>query len=317
MNFYRALLLATLLPFGIKASVLNHLDLRSNGEITPVKLAFPYFEKQENDQFAFIHQGSYGVFDINPESQQVIALGPLRPCVGIAITDGAKVLALHVHSGNSHAHMIELARQHLNIENPQNIFAHIYSTTDAVEWALNLRTIQHGGKNHIQALSALRDAITQGISAPVNQIKISFYNMLNAQKKPVYEEFALGHYEMTELNVAIRLNNPFVDINGKRELRFTSIDLAHENACMIDDQEMLNVYNAQAGSLHPLMQEMFFKQIGYRIINNFQKIMLGRFQMTKALMNQKEQELYAKYHPGKTKAEIGDFYNTLKFHPYQ
>ena len=78
-----------------------NLDLQGTGSFTKINLPFEYYQRQPNDKFTLIHQGGYKIYDIEKSQNEVVVLGYFRPCIGIVVTDGKKLIAFHKHSTNA------------------------------------------------------------------------------------------------------------------------------------------------------------------------------------------------------------------------
>ena len=189
------------------------LDLQGDGHITRVKLPFKYYEKQNNDQLTLIHQGGYKVYNIANQQNDVAVVGPLRPCIGIAVTDGITLLTFHKHSTNSLESMEKIIRENLNMEIVNSFRARIYTTRDDLEWTQSKRQLMHGGKTHLDSVKQIKDFLENiGIiraNIPANLLPLRKNVGGKIVGQLIHAEGSLGRYELSENCVSIRVNDVF------------------------------------------------------------------------------------------------------------
>lgn len=206
--------------FPSMAMKVSSLDLEGNGCFKPVKLPFNYYKREENDCLTLIHQGGYKVYDIEKNKNDVAVIGFLRPCIGVAVTDGKNLVTFHKHSTSSLESMKNVLMNNLNMLDKENLYARIYTTKDDLEWNQNKRQLMHGGKTHLEEVKGIKDFL-ESIEIIRAQIPANLYSL----KAGGYEEYALGRYELAECYVAVRLNDIFESLeNGKKQIQFSSID---------------------------------------------------------------------------------------------
>jgi hypothetical protein len=209
---------ATTLPTCLHA-VENNLDLHDTGKKTTVKLPFKYFEKKEGDKLTLIHQGGYAIFDMNPKSREVAVIGPCNPCIGLAITDGTKLIAFHKYSNNSMDHMIKIIKETLDWEK-NDLFGQIYTCKNDNVWT-SQRTEMHGNRTHTQAVKHLKDILCEQLNIKTRT------NIVAQLYSSTYQDKFLGWYEHSELCFAVRMDSVFT-IKGDK-LNIFSIDPIKED----------------------------------------------------------------------------------------
>jgi hypothetical protein len=317
------------------------LDLQGDGHITRVKLPFKYYEKQNNDQLTLIHQGGYKVYNIANQQNDVAVVGPLRPCIGIVVTDGVNLVTLHKHSTSSLESMGSILKKHLDLSNSENLYARIYTTRDDIEWNEKKRQPMHAGKTHTQEVISIKDflentgIIRTRIDAGLQPLRKKLQNNSISGDK-IFADGFLGMYEISELCVAIRINNVFETVGTKKQIKFSSIDPFAEDIFgykgkqitlveYLGPQGIANIKQAHPNinlNNQPLIPygnipQMYFQQSGQKDGYTIQRGICER------RMNQEEQELYLNYF-GKTEAELfqvenegqyGKTYNSLEFFP--
>ena len=201
------------------------LDLEGDGNSKQVKLPFKYYEHRDNDQLTLIHQGGYKVYNIGSCVNDVAVIGPLRPCIGIAVTDGVTLVTFHKHSTNSLESMGKIIRENLNIENVNSFRARIYTTRDDLEWAQSNRQKMNGGKTHLESVKHIKDfldsmgIIRANIPADILALRKNVGGKITGQL--IHADHSLGRYDLSETCVSVRLNDVF-DENG--QIKFSSID---------------------------------------------------------------------------------------------
>lgn len=272
-------------PIKFMGMVKNELDIHGDGQRTPIPLFFEYFKRQEGDEFSLITQGAYRVFDVSPESSQVVILGLLDSSLGIVATDGKKLVALHKFSNNSLDHMVALLQENLDANYPENFDIHIYTSVDPLEW--RDRSRDHENKGYMEVIDDVSNTLKEKLSvADGKQIKTSVNLNLRHQKKP------LDLYDRAHMCVAVRLNDLFTD---KKNLKFSSIDFVAENVFNITPQQCSEFYKKQErirsfqrsieqtlGKTAPSMDEKM----------NVMKALLSMRQLEKI-----QYDLYADYYP--------------------
>ena len=304
------------------------LDLQGNGHITRVKLPFKYYEQQNNDQLTLIHQGGYKVYNIANQQNDVAVIGPLRPCIGIAVTDGITLLTFHKHSTNSLESMEKIIRENLNIENVNSFRARIYTTRDDLEWTQERRKM-HGGKTHLESVKHIKDfldsmgIIRANIPADILALRKNVGGKIVGQV--IHADHSLGRYDLSETCVSVRLNDVF-DENG--QIKFSSIDPYTEDVFgykgktitvteYLGPQGIANIKQAHPNidlDNQPLINyddipTMYFQQSGGQ--KDGYTMQRG---ICERRMNQEEKELYFNNY-GMTEQEVIDKnkYNSLFF----
>lgn len=199
------------------------LDLTGEGNFTHISLPFTYYERQSTDRPTLIHQGGYKVYDL-ANKNDVAVIGPLRPCIGIVVSDGVKLIAFHKHCTNSLESMGKIIQGNLNLLNKDNLHARIYTSKDDIEWKQNNRQLMHGGKSHVDEVKSIKDFLNQTIGIPREKIPAHMKNLRDEKERLFYAFGVLGRYELAEICVAVRLSDVFELSNDKKQIKFSSID---------------------------------------------------------------------------------------------
>lgn len=212
-----------------KVKILESLDIHGNGKFTLVPLPYPHYKRKPEDHLQLIHQGCYKVYDITQAQNEVAVIGYLAPCVGIAVTDGKKLIVFHKFYHNSLSSMEELIREHLDTKNPSKLFAHIFTTRDDIDWEINARTFSHGDQNQADYVNGIKIHLCEALKFTPSNISSKIFNTLNKKKTklffskqniPIY-----GRYDFAALCVAVRLDELFQkNAFGHDEIKFASID---------------------------------------------------------------------------------------------
>lgn len=306
-------------------------DLEGDGKRTPVKFPFPYFPAEPNDDFTVTYQGGYTVDNIENNPRGVKVIGTLMPCIGIAATDGKTLVTAHKHSSNSLKSLANILKENLNLTEPKNLYARIYTTQDDVAWLQNSRTEMHGGKTHREAVVEIRDCLEQ-LGIPRSNIPYSLQNLRDTKTNELVHGYgALGRYEIAELCVAVRLNKLFVEKNRKTQIQFFSIDPFTEDVFGYKGTHITQAEHA--GVNLPLYQALYPNVDFTKRWVAYDDIPAQYFEDTgnkdgykqqrgicQRRLEKEEREHYIK-HFGKPQEELMRFnsfiesYNTLEFYP--
>lgn len=304
------------------------LDLEGDGHRTSVNLPFNYYQRQDGDRLTLIHQGGYKVYTIQGNQNDVAVIGTLRPCIGIVVSDGVKLIAFHKHSISSLESMSAIIQENLNLSDKKNLYARIYTTQDDIEWELANRQSAHGGNTHREEIKIIKDFLNQGMGLIREQIPAEVMNMRDGCGNLIHKDLELGRYELAELCVAVRLKDAFETIKGKKQIKFTSIDPHTEDVFGYKGTQITQA--EYAGPNLPDMQKAypgidFTKRfISYDQIPQKWKEQSGekdgyRLQrgISERRLQREEEELYRNYFKRPT-AElfVGESsYNSLDFYP--
>lgn len=258
-------------------------------------------------------------------------IGPLRPCIGIIITDGKKLIAFHKHSNNSLESMLKIVKSNLDLSDNKNVFAYIYTTLDAREWASNKRSLIHDNKTHTQVVDQIKDSL-KTIEIPDSNIGVGRYSLLknesgvkpeNQQQK--HADFSLGRYDLAETCVAVRMNDIFgKKESGEKKVKLFSIDPYTEDVfgyhgTKITESELRSAPTEQERkNTNPI-----YLTVPYNDIPLFYYQQTGNkdgYQMQRGIcqrrMEQEERELYFKnYKISEQEVIDKNKYNSLDFFP--
>ncbi|MGL4371332.1 MAG: hypothetical protein ACRCTK_01575 [Alphaproteobacteria bacterium] len=202
-------------------AVTSELDLEGDGTFREVNLPFNYLTRQEGENLTLIHQGGYKVYDIQQSQREIAVIGPLNPCIGIAVTDGVKLVTFHKHSTNSLESMKEILKTNLDSKKKNDWVARIFTTQDDLEWIQNKRRTMHAGRTHAGAVKHIGETL-ENMGVKKKKIQDTLYKLRPDASSPLrYPDFQLGRYELAEVCVAVKLSDLF-QTTGK--LKFFSID---------------------------------------------------------------------------------------------
>jgi hypothetical protein len=312
-------------------------DLEGDGKRTAVKFPFPYFQGEQGDQFTITYQGGYTVHNIKNNPNGVVVIGPLRPCIGIAVTDGKTLVTAHKHSScaldpSVPGSLSDIVKTNLDLSQPENLYARIYTTQDDVAWLQGDRAAMHGGKTHREAVVEIRDCL-EHLGIPSANIPYGLQNLRNPKTNElIHPELSLGRYETAELHAAVRLNKLFVEKQRKKQIQFFSIDLYEADVfrykgTQITQAERAGPFLSQYQELYPGIDFTqrwepyddiptdYFMSTGSKEGYRQQRgIYANR-------MNKEEEAYYLKFF-GKTAEElmacfksVNECYNSLPFYP--
>ncbi len=217
--------LTTSVTWGAKAQ----LDLQGDGLVTKVTLPFPYYERQEGDHLTLIYQGGYKVYNLEKDHNEVAVLAPLKPCVGIAVTDGTHLITFHKDVFNSMESLGKILRENLDLSNKNNLYAHLYTALDEVMWEkLNFQSV-YGDMSPGEEVKNIKSFFINDLGIKKDNVATRVYSLRNRKGELIYPDFALGRYEMSELSIAVRIKEAFDIKNGGKKIKFYSIDPCAED----------------------------------------------------------------------------------------
>ena len=324
--FAKLIFVFALLSWNTAEAVICELDLFQNGQITQVHLPFAYYERQPDDNFTMIHQGGYKVYDVERDWCEVAVIGPVRPCIAVAVTDGQKVVVFHKHSTNSLEHMGSIIAKHLDLSDSSNLYGRIFTTRDDVEWQMSRRSCMHANKTHAQAVLDTKNTLEE-LGFQRSNVPATLFN-LRANGELNYADDALGYFEYAEVTTCLALKNLFVQKDEKKCLQFFSTDFVKEDVfgykgTMISQRELAG---KQMGGASPTTREhlayspekkipynnipdLYFKQTGMNDGYRVQRGVVMRF------MDSQNDEYYMR-HFGKKQKDLfktSGSYDTLEF----
>jgi hypothetical protein len=201
----------------------NQLDLHGTGERADVILPFIYLYREPGVRYDLIVEGGYKIYDLAKKEDLIAIIGPLDPCIGIAVTDGKKLLLFHKHVLNSVSNMLEIIKNNLDLSCPENLVARIFTTADAIADTGELPT---------NDVASIKNALSELLRVPCASIIAEIFPLYvqegaqdgdGASVRYMYPEGALGNYVDADLYVAVKLSDLFVTKNGHRAIQFFSI----------------------------------------------------------------------------------------------
>ncbi|MGL4426574.1 MAG: hypothetical protein ACRCUQ_02305 [Alphaproteobacteria bacterium] len=303
------------------------LDLKENGVLTTVDLPFNYLKRQEGENLTLIHQGSYKVYPIQESQQEIAVIGPLNPCIGIAVTDGVKLVTFHKHSTNSLESMKEILKANLDSKKKNDWVARIFTTQDDLEWTQNKRGLMHAGRTHAGAVKHIGETL-ENMGVKKKKIQDTLYKLRPDASSPLhYPDFQLGRYDIAEACVAVKLSD-LVETTG--HLKFFSMDpfaediFDYKGTC-ITQEEMFRAPTSLERQQTPAADfKILYDDIPSLALKREGRLDGYRYQdgVNQRRMDQEEKELYLRHFGGEPQQVINQQkgvgnhgYNTLKFYP--
>jgi hypothetical protein len=234
-------------------AVMVKLDLLKDNQLVDVNMPFLYYQRDDNDNFFFLHQNSYAVFDAEDDINKVIVTGPLQPCIAVAITNGKKLLLFHVNPFNSLQDMAEIIRRTFCGEDKNNIYAGIYGLNAENAWKQ-----ARWGMFYMLHEEKTDTAITQYLPnyTDPNYIPNSHGDFVKAIKANIEQsEIYLSHikthtwnleqnaalentiYSHSQHNICIKMNNLLND-EQERNINIFSISLMENNLFNVADEHI-------------------------------------------------------------------------------
>ncbi len=306
------------------------LDLKENGTLTTVDLPFNYLKRQEGENLTLIHQGGYKVYDIQQSQQEVAVIGPLRPCIGIAVTDGVNLVTFHKHATNSLDSMKAILKANLDSKKKNDWVARIFSIQDDLEWVQNRRGLMHAGRTHAGAVNHIRETL-EHMGVKKQKIQDTLYKLRPDASSPLrYPEFQLGRYEFAEVCAVVKFSDLFETTGGTKQIKFFSMDPHAEDVFNYKGTYITQAETVKAPtSLERQQTPVALRTVSYDGIPALALQREGRLDgyryqsgISERRMDQEEKELYLRHFGGEPKQVIGGQrgvgnygYNTLKFYP--
>jgi len=204
------------------------LDLDGSGKKQKIELAFPYYHPKPDDKLSIIYQGGYKVYDTEVNKNDIPVIGMLHPCIGVVVTDGLKVIAFHKHFSNSLNSLIDIIKKHINLEDPNKVWARLYTVKNDKLWSEKFIFAHNNKASVIDELKSIKDFLATIIDR--KNIVAQAYNLLNQKGEPKYPDFSLGLYDCAELYVAVQVRNLFEKSDGTKKIKFYNIDPFQEDA---------------------------------------------------------------------------------------
>jgi hypothetical protein len=267
--------------FAVKAK----LDFFKDNSLSIVDLPFPYYTRQENDVFVFVHQNSYGVFDVEDNVNKVIVTGPLEPCVAVAVTDGRQLVLFHANPSNRISHMKEVIADTFMHSDKNDIIVRIFGLEAEEVWERTFWNRLSGG-NHLDFVKRIKATIKESGISDAN-ITANRWSVKSAPHQVQRE--CNGIYYGTEKNISIRMNN-LINNGQKKTINFWSIGSVAENVMKFADEkvDLKKIFGAEimgfssvnycelldfTRSLNPSKEQLFIPQV-----NAFYGLLEGHFQ---------------------------------------
>jgi hypothetical protein len=242
------------------------LDTHGEGK-QRVYLPLEYCKRQEKDNFSIVYQGYYKLYHISESQDKVAVLAPLSPCIGIVVTDGVKLMAFHKHFSTSSRSMLEVIQENLNLSDPDNLYARLYSAKNDDEWRKRAESENHGGKSHQQEIKGLRRLLMNHLRIPHRHI---LFDLPDVDSSSVRRETLLK-YEDAVLSVAVRLDVVFEELGSKKRINFMSIDPITEDVFGYGEREFPLSYaiSVTVGrSIPDIKEKMIYLKDISRLVNH-------------------------------------------------
>ena len=239
----------------------HQLDLDGTGVMADIALPFRYLPREPGVRYDLIVEGGYKVYDlakskVHLSRRPVVAIiGPLDPCIGIAITDGKKLLLFHKHVLNSVTNMLEIIQKNLDLSCPEHLLARIFATADVIA-----DTGELPANDVARIKAALADLLKihcEGIIAEV----FPLYVQEGASVRYRYPEGALGNYLDADLHIAVKLDDLFETQNRVKTVRFFSISPCEVNFFNLAPDLAPEARQAAYKQLHDAHVEDFYKRV--------------------------------------------------------
>jgi|GEM_PF-2622078 len=200
---------------GGSEKVVNTLDLGPCKGLQQKILPFEYkhLSEDERARVTWLPERFYTI--IEPGSEKLVLVGPLQPCLFVAIknNDNGRVIIFHKHSSNKIEYLVQIACEKLGIMNPRAIRGVVFTNIPNNPFVAAALRSELQGRSIEEEVSFVKDrliSLFQIPSSEANQIESFCFNSY-----PAYE---LGEYEFAELSVIIGENfKPY------------SISMIHEN----------------------------------------------------------------------------------------
>jgi hypothetical protein len=126
----------------------------------PQKVLLPFEYKhltaEERQKTVWVPQWFYTV--INPGSDKLAVVGPVCPCLFIALKNNSngKIIVFHKHSDNAIQELVELAKKELKIDNPSDIEGKIFTKLFPNE---EKHKADHQGRTQLEEVKFIKDFI--------------------------------------------------------------------------------------------------------------------------------------------------------------
>lgn len=194
------------------------LDLHGTGELTAVKLPFPYCEPGKEQKLVTIHEGGYQVFDVATDTDKVVTIGPLQPCIGVVITDGKKLLTFHKSASCSLDSMVSIIKENLDLSDPSKICAKLYTVHNALMWSDLFEIALHGGRTHQEEVKRIKDKICSECKVERGQVSASLFHTPEVEGA----RSELGIYRNSELYLAVNIKKLFEGADTDKSLNLVT-----------------------------------------------------------------------------------------------
>jgi hypothetical protein len=258
--------------FSICAAKAN-LDIFKNGKISEVVLPFEYFSPPQNAEKILLMENEYIAIEIKPENSNVVlVLGPLKPCIAIVVASKDKVVAFHRTVNSRSDSLIETLEQEFAGVDKAELRARIHAPLDEVAWVKNgfdkrMKSTQK------QMLPSLKDLLEQKFNIARKNIYATVYNLRDSKERPTYDINKLGCYYFAPLNVAISFSNLLENItpnNGDtvEHVKLFSTCLAAES---VKDNANTGRSDKDLIELASGKVRTFFKEISIERTKRYQK----------------------------------------------
>ncbi|MBW8310248.1 MAG: hypothetical protein K0M45_11565 [Candidatus Paracaedibacteraceae bacterium] len=242
------------------------LDTHGEGK-QRVYLPLEYYKRQEKDNFSIVYQVYYKLYHISESYGRVAVLAPLSPCIGIVVTDGIKLITFHNHFSISSRSMLEVIQENLDLSDPNNLYARLYSAKNDDEWRSRSESKNHGGKSHQQEIEDLRRLLMDHLKIPPRHLS---FDLPDVDSSSVRRETLLK-YEDAVLSIAVRLDVVFEELGSRKRINFMAIDPITEDVFGYGEREFPLSYAilvTMGRSIPDIEEKMIYTKDISRLVNH-------------------------------------------------
>lgn len=228
LSFYKNLLILISIfnCFGnIALPYINRLILHKGSDPSDVKLPFKYrgLSDEEKKRTTYLPECFYAVIDPTVNPNDFILVGPLRPCILVAVKNiqNGRAVVFHKHYSNSIAKMIQTIKKELLIDEKTDakaLVGKVFSVkfplyeqeTETVLGRISFKQ-QHQNKSQKEELSFIKNALLEGLNiSDRSQIDANIFNK-------TYKGTELGEYHAASTYVLVDNDLTFYSISAMHE----------------------------------------------------------------------------------------------------
>lgn len=230
-QLFLAIVLLISTAHATQSTVQNSTNIKKNGKPNLSLLPFAYYRSDaRNPRFDYVDAGYYKVCNLKKRKRKDIVIGPASPCLVIAITDGDTLMAFHKHLVNSNASLVDAVKKHLNLSDPQKLYARLYSVDDPITWQQDKCCENDaGGNSHKETIKATLAVLEKECAVSRTKLLVNHFPICT-KKNDSWEYIVdwkkeLGEYESATHFVAIKPSELFDSSKTPPQIQFFSISL--------------------------------------------------------------------------------------------